>query len=255
MATVEKRLYRNPEKGIVAGVLAGVADYTGVDVTLVRIIYILGMFVSGVFPLALAYVLAWAIMPVKGAKSKAGDGVAEAEVVEKVKEKAKVVTEEVKKKAKDTDVNAAAKIVLIVLGVLILLTFLPSLIGVVMGGVVAVVAISTMAVPFQGLLLTSIGLGLFTAIVFISMMVALGVALLSNGGKDKKVGGMLGASMVALLLLAVATVVTGGIWCGTVGRKGIEQTVNVVRDAADDWVDVREDRVKVDIGPIHLDIR
>lgn len=36
------RLYRNPERGVLFGVCAGVADYFGFDVTIIRVLVVLG---------------------------------------------------------------------------------------------------------------------------------------------------------------------------------------------------------------------
>lgn len=51
-----RRLYRDSENGLVAGVCAGIADYFGFDVTVTRIIVAIGLFVF--FPTALiAYIV------------------------------------------------------------------------------------------------------------------------------------------------------------------------------------------------------
>jgi phage shock protein PspC (stress-responsive transcriptional regulator) len=58
-----RRLTRSRNKGTIAGVCAGMADYFGVDVVLVRLLWVLGSvalaFVGGV----IMYVAAWIIMP------------------------------------------------------------------------------------------------------------------------------------------------------------------------------------------------
>ena len=59
-----KGLYRRSSTGRIAGVCAGIAEYLAVDVTLVRLVWIVlsivpGCLVGG----ALAYIAAWLIMP------------------------------------------------------------------------------------------------------------------------------------------------------------------------------------------------
>ena len=59
-----KRLFRNSSSGRIAGVCAGIAEYLGADVTLIRLVWIIlsivpGGFVGGI----IAYIAAWAIMP------------------------------------------------------------------------------------------------------------------------------------------------------------------------------------------------
>ena len=57
-----KRLVRRSDDRMVAGVCSGVADYLGVDVTLVRLVTVVGA-LFGFGSLILAYVVAWALLP------------------------------------------------------------------------------------------------------------------------------------------------------------------------------------------------
>lgn len=41
------RFYRNKRDGKVMGVCAGIADYTGIDVTMVRLMFLFSLFMSG----------------------------------------------------------------------------------------------------------------------------------------------------------------------------------------------------------------
>jgi phage shock protein C len=59
-----KRLERKFTGRWVAGVCAGIAAYTGVDATLIRLAFVLLTFFGGVG--AIAYVIAWALMPEEG---------------------------------------------------------------------------------------------------------------------------------------------------------------------------------------------
>ena len=62
-----KVLVRSLKGRVVAGVCAGVADYFGVDVILVRVIWaIISVFTAGAG--VLAYLLAWVIIPEEGEK-------------------------------------------------------------------------------------------------------------------------------------------------------------------------------------------
>lgn len=58
----EKKLYRSSNDKIIAGVCGGIAKYFGLDVSLVRGIYILlSIFTS--FSGVLVYIVLWLIMP------------------------------------------------------------------------------------------------------------------------------------------------------------------------------------------------
>lgn len=56
-----KKLYRSREDKKIAGVCGGIAEYFGVDPTLVRLAAVLFIFASGAG--LIAYVIAWAIIP------------------------------------------------------------------------------------------------------------------------------------------------------------------------------------------------
>jgi len=48
---------------MIAGVVGGLAEYFGVDPTLLRVIYVAGSIVSAAFPGLLVYLLLWLLMP------------------------------------------------------------------------------------------------------------------------------------------------------------------------------------------------
>ncbi|RSK28575.1 PspC domain-containing protein [Bacillus sp. HMF5848] len=56
-----KKLYRSSMDKKLAGVLGGLAEYMGVDASLVRVGFILLALVTAVFPMVLAYVI-WAMI-------------------------------------------------------------------------------------------------------------------------------------------------------------------------------------------------
>lgn len=59
-----KRLYRATLANTkVSGVLGGIAEYIGTDPALVRALFILGLCITGIFPLAVIYIAACFIMP------------------------------------------------------------------------------------------------------------------------------------------------------------------------------------------------
>ncbi len=66
---MKKRLERDRENQLVAGVLAGVAEYFEQDPRLFRIIAILFLVVTGVFPGLLFYIVAWIMMPLQKIKN------------------------------------------------------------------------------------------------------------------------------------------------------------------------------------------
>lgn len=62
--TATKRLYRSRSDKMLGGVCAGLGEYFDVDPTLMRLIFVVGMFVLNL-PLVLIYLLMWIIVPVE----------------------------------------------------------------------------------------------------------------------------------------------------------------------------------------------
>ena len=60
-----KKLYRSIDNAMIGGVMAGIADYFNIDVTLVRVLYVFITIFSAVFPATLVYLICWAIIPSK----------------------------------------------------------------------------------------------------------------------------------------------------------------------------------------------
>lgn len=61
------RMHRYPDSGWVAGVCAGLADYSGWSVKLIRVLVILALIFSGFFPVGVIYLVLWYLMdPAEG---------------------------------------------------------------------------------------------------------------------------------------------------------------------------------------------
>ena len=58
-----KKLVRPRAHRCIAGVCAGLGPYLDLDVTLVRLVWVLIVIFSGIFPGVLVYALAWIIVP------------------------------------------------------------------------------------------------------------------------------------------------------------------------------------------------
>lgn len=61
----KKKLYRSSSNQMVAGVLAGFADYFNQDPTMWRLFFVFFLVITGVMPGLLMYLFAWIIMPLK----------------------------------------------------------------------------------------------------------------------------------------------------------------------------------------------
>ena len=61
--TARKRLVRPRAERKIAGVCAGLAEYFDLDVTLVRVLWLVVTVFSGLIPGIIGYVVAWIVMP------------------------------------------------------------------------------------------------------------------------------------------------------------------------------------------------
>lgn len=58
----KKKLTRSHDR-VIAGVCAGIAEYFGWDITLVRVVYLILSIFSIAFPGILVYIILWIVMP------------------------------------------------------------------------------------------------------------------------------------------------------------------------------------------------
>jgi phage shock protein C len=58
-----KKLYRNPNQQMIAGVCSGLSDYLGLDLAIVRLIFVLLFLLGGNG--FLIYVILWILMPIQ----------------------------------------------------------------------------------------------------------------------------------------------------------------------------------------------
>lgn len=56
-------LRRSRNNRQIAGVVGGLAEYFGMDATLLRVIYVVGSIISAAFPGVLVYLLLWVVIP------------------------------------------------------------------------------------------------------------------------------------------------------------------------------------------------
>lgn len=63
MVNINAPLRRSRSNRWIAGVVAGLAHYFGIDVTLARVLYVLISIFSAAFPGILVYVILWIVVP------------------------------------------------------------------------------------------------------------------------------------------------------------------------------------------------
>lgn len=58
-----KKLLKSRTDSKISGVCGGLGVYFGIDSNIFRIVFIIGLFISGIFPIALAYLVMSCIIP------------------------------------------------------------------------------------------------------------------------------------------------------------------------------------------------
>jgi phage shock protein C len=112
----EKVLRRSNSDKMIAGVAGGLAEYFGIDASIVRVIFVLVTLLGGSG--VLAYLILWLILP-KGSKSAMGEEIEEN--VEEIKDKAREWVAEVKDGGKEGKNKKVIGVILLVLGVIFLM--------------------------------------------------------------------------------------------------------------------------------------
>ncbi|MGD0236916.1 MAG: PspC domain-containing protein [Syntrophorhabdales bacterium] len=65
MAGNPKKLYRSNSNKLIAGICGGLAEYFGVDPTVMRVIYVILTLITGILLGIVLYLILWAIIPQK----------------------------------------------------------------------------------------------------------------------------------------------------------------------------------------------
>lgn len=62
---MSRGLRRSTQHRMIAGVIGGLAEFFGLDPTVLRVVYVVGSILSAAFPGILVYVLLWIVVPVR----------------------------------------------------------------------------------------------------------------------------------------------------------------------------------------------
>ncbi|PLR67313.1 MULTISPECIES: PspC domain-containing protein [Bacillaceae] len=63
---MKKKLYRSKSKKMLGGVLGGLSDYIQIDVTLLRILFVILLLTTAFFPFGLIYLIMTFVVPNEG---------------------------------------------------------------------------------------------------------------------------------------------------------------------------------------------
>lgn len=192
--STEKKLYRDPDDTIIAGVCSGLAKYFGIDTVLMRIIFIAFTFMSGFG--VLLYIVLWLIMPVAKTGAQKLEMSGSPVTLETISSAVSERVEEIKKKDSSTIKNiisfpfkliklitqytfkVLAPFLRILTGVLLLIISISWMVGtVVAGGFLFSGATTIDGVSLNTLLNDYLAISLILSLVLVSLIPALFVFL------------------------------------------------------------------------------
>jgi phage shock protein PspC (stress-responsive transcriptional regulator) len=151
---VKKKLYRDPDDKVIAGVLSGLAHYLGVETWVTRVIFIVlmfsDMFISLTSISVISYIVLWIILPKADTASQKYEMFGQAGDFETIKKNANLAASEMKGVARDASGTLTRffqilfKIILIFIGVMLISTG----IGLIIGSVALLISATT-EIPVQ----------------------------------------------------------------------------------------------------------
>lgn len=245
--------YRDTDRGILGGVIAGLSTFTGWDLTLLRVLFVLIVIFTALMPFAIAYIIVWICAPdqdsaqPKKPQAKTKSGAAKAAKAQE----AETVTPKPNDKSKST-ANLLLRIILMTFGIIGFITFIPLLIALIPITILSIIAIASATIaeaPFFVTTAILVGVFLFTIVgIGLHVSTALVTARLGRTSAISLISGI----VTAIILITAATT-TGALWIHRAGRDGIDSTWNSISDNTIVHLDGASDRhIRVDIGPIHF---
>jgi phage shock protein PspC (stress-responsive transcriptional regulator) len=255
----ERKYFRDTENGMLGGVVAGFSAYTGWDLTLLRVLVVILAICTAFFPFVLLYIVAWICTPEVKTASDFLAMKGEPVNVENIKNVAKDFAGKAEKGARSAGEkmkkhtpaagNTALRIVLGFFGVIGLMVFVPILVLLIPATAVLAFSVAGAGIEAKPLFVATMILLAIMVFTVVLIEITLSVALIkAKIGNSVKMG--LVSSTVFVIALAVAASVTGGIWCGEVGRDGVRDTM--VKLVEKYVVEVNDNDVQVQVGPIRV---
>ncbi len=151
---IKRKLYRDPNDKIIAGVLSGLAHYLGVETWVTRLLWIVlffsDVFISGASLTIISYIVLWIILPKAESATQKYEMYGQAGDFETIKKNASQAATEMKGVARDASgalgklFHVLGKIILFFLGIMLICTGIGLIIG-----AIALLITSSAELPMQ----------------------------------------------------------------------------------------------------------
>jgi len=249
----EKKYFRDTENSVLGGVLAGFAAYTGWDVTLLRIVFVLLAVFSGVFPFVILYIV---VMMVAPEARTAGDRLSmkgEPVNIETIKESAKDFADKAGNAVNQASAklrengpqvtNVALRIIMGFFGLVGLVALIPCLVALIPVTILTIIYLVGVTIVMKPLFVVTVALGFVLVFTILSLGISICSALITARFGRGTLAGFLTSVVVAIAVITAACV-TGSIWMYEVGRDGARDTMQgLVEDIRMEVRERRGDRV------------
>ena len=251
-SAASKRYYRDEENGILGGVIAGLAAYTGWDVTLLRVLFVILTIVPSFGTMIIVYIAVWIIAPAAKTTGEKLEMRGEPVNLESIKEsakkfgeKAEAVGRDVSERAKVWQQTAGPKVaeagrnssravlrvLMLIAGLILLFTTLGLLAS---GGIAsALLLIATVASVNQPALIVALSLATLAGLLFVIGLLILSIALMSQKFSHRAKVGCL-TTFIISVFVAIAAVGVGIGWVTGVGTVRAGETINTVDQSLQD---------------------
>lgn len=267
-----KKYYRDPEHAALGGVIAGLAAYTGWDVTLLRVLAVIFAIIPSWGTLIIVYIVIWIIAPEAKSVSEKMEMRGEPVNLDSIKEsakkfsdKAEVVGKDISAKASKIGKQIEKEAPRIGAGVGRVITMVLGIIGIVICALIicALVIACIWMIPtlinagasleYSALFIVTVGL----AFGGVFMLVIFGMTLSSMlvDYESKKHSVELLASLIVALVLMTGAVGTGAVWATMAGRDGVEKAVELLKHNVSIDIDNNDEHIRVDVRPFNINIK
>jgi phage shock protein PspC (stress-responsive transcriptional regulator) len=263
-----KRYYRDLDNAMIGGVLSGLAAFTGWDVTLLRIIAVVLVFIGWGSPI-LVYLIVWLVSPAAESLSEKMEMRGEPINIESIKQsaqqmgeraeeigkdvsaKAKKLGEEAKKTGRDISVKAQAagkkleveaprvgttlgRALLAFFGVLGLVISVALLCALLVVGNLGLMWAATAEVAFRPLLIVALSFVFALVLLFFLVGLVISLAFIA-GGFTKGYRRTLAILASLFVVFAIASAALSVSWTFSVGREGVRHAVEQLNDSNEWW--------------------
>ncbi|MDR0591418.1 MAG: PspC domain-containing protein [Candidatus Nomurabacteria bacterium] len=258
-----KKYYRDTDNAVLGGVIAGLAAYTGWDVTLLRVLAVVLAIVPSWGTLIIVYIVVWICAPEAKTVGEKLEMHGQPVNLESIKDSARKIGERAERVGREaaegiqaaapTVGASAAKIAVMVVGIIGIVVSSMVLAAVLLTSIWALVAVANLDIAARPLLLVIIGLAMALITTLIMYGFVLSGAFIS-GKFDKRLSRGLAGVSIAALVFAISLIISGAVWLSMVHQDGLDKLTDAL--GRSQVIEVKnhggKDRVRVEFGPMQI---